>query len=290
MYNSRSTSFQPEFTSVQDSVTKSTIFPLMAVSSLTNTLHPVSNTALQPSTILSSYKTATASQTPVNQIISSLSSVSQSPSISVVPSEASLSPSAFQVISPSLSTPVLQETPLVLQSALEIISSSSLAIMVQETTPFMSYSLTSSASGLTVNPSVSPMTSTEISLTSTNTFTEAIENSSVSVPRTEWAKPIFIWPCICSSTDKANMTLGEWHEWFILINTIDRYNTSRYRRKLNSIKDHRTSSIAIGMVGSSFLIASAVCLILADIPRIFRSAVYIHRYSKKTKQAKQNMK
>lgn len=286
-----STSNQLVFTSEQDSVTASTTFPLVAVSSLTTAFHPVSNTVLQLSTTPLSYKSATASQTPVQQIISSLSPVSQSPSVAVVPSEAPLSSSAFQVISPSLSTPVLQETPLMLQSALEVISSSTLAIVAQVTTSLMPYSLTPPALGLTVNPSVSPMTSTEISLTSTNAVsTETLENSSVSVPRTEWAKPIFIWPCMCSSTDKTNMTTREWHEWFILMNTIDRYNTSRYRRKLNSVKDHRTSSIAIGMVGSSFLIASAVCLILIDIRRIFRSAVYIHRDSKKTKQLRQNIK
>ncbi|XP_045157204.2 uncharacterized protein LOC123523607 [Mercenaria mercenaria] len=97
-------------------------------------------------------------------------------------------------------------------------------------------------------------------------------------------KPIYISPCLCYTRNRPNVTMEEWQELFVLTNTVSKQNTSRYKRKLSSVKDQRTSALTIGITALSVLIALLLYIITTDISRISKSVSYIHGINSKKKQ------
>lgn len=139
--------------------------------------------------------------------------------------------------------------------------------------PFVSTALTS----LPIYPTMTSFVSN--SMTSAHISTIPTSNP-VSIPPTSRshasARPIYILACLCHVANSSMMTLEEWQEWFVSNNEVNAHNTSRYRRRLISVQDGRTSTKAIGIIVSVLFIGIAAYLITTDIPRIVRGIV-LHR-------------
>ncbi|KAL4236785.1 carbohydrate binding [Mactra antiquata] len=249
-------------TSTTDPATSTTAPVTSTTDSVTSTTEPVTSTT----------ESATSTSAPVTSTTDSVTSTTE-PITSTTDSVTSTSSSVTSTTSSSVTSATYSST----SSSSSSSTSTTNHVMSSSTsmTPTNSTLSTSTVSSTSVN-NVSSSLNTSMSTTSQSLMTTSSNSvMSKSTSSLKPANPIYIVACVCYSFNDTNMTIDEWRSWFDRNNKIGVHNTSRYRRKLISVYDGRTSTVTIGAGASFVLISFALYIVISDMPRLIREVIQI---------------